>query len=82
MTNKIIKNVKTIQIYDLLHVKKNNNKINALNKQNHYMKNQNMINHSSFKINNNESLLINIQKIIAMLKVFNDNQKQYSIIKN
>ena len=40
------------------------------------------MNHSIFKINDDESLLINIQKINVILKMFNDDQKQYSIIKN
>ena len=46
------------------------------------MKNKNMMNHNIFKINDDESLSINIQKINAILKIFNDDQKQYSIIKN
>ena len=41
-----------------------------------------MINHNICKINDDESLSINIQKINAILKIFNDDQKQYSIIKN
>ena len=58
-SNKIIKNVKTIQIHDLLHIKKND-RTNVLNKQNNYMKNKNTTNYSIFKINDNESLSINI----------------------
>ena len=46
------------------------------------MKNKNMMNHNIFKINDDESLSINIQKINVILKIFNDDQKQYSIIKN
>ena len=76
----MIKNVKTKQIHDLLHIK--NDKINTLNKQNNYMKNKNTINHSIFKINDDELLSINIQNINTILKIFNDNQKQYLIIKN
>ena len=81
-SNEIIENVKTIQIHDSLHIRKKNDKTNALNKQNNYMKNKNMMNHNIFKINDDESLSINIQKINAILKIFNDDQKQYSIIKN
>ena len=40
------------------------------------------MNHSIFKINDDESLSINIQKINTTLKIFNDDQKQYSIVKN
>ena len=61
---------------------KKNDRTNALNKRNDYMKNKNMINHSIFKINDDESLSINVQKINVILKIFNDDQKQYSIIKN
>ena len=69
----MIKNVKTIQIHDSLHIRKKNDKTNALNKQNNYMKNKNMMNHSIFKINDDKLLSINIQKINAILKIFNDN---------
>ena len=77
----MIKNFKTIQIYDLLHIKKNNDKTNALNKQNNYIKNKNTTNHSIFKINDNELLLINIQKMNITLKIFNDKNEQFLIIK-
>ena len=46
------------------------------------MKNKNTINHSIFKINDDESLSINVQKINAILKIFNNYQKQYLMIKN
>ena len=78
----MIENVKTIQIHDSLHIRKKNGKTNALNKRNDYIKNKNMINHSIFKINDDESLSINVQKINAILKIFNDNQKQHLKIKN
>ena len=68
----MIKNVKIIQIHDSLHIKKSNDKTNALNKRNNYMKNKNTINYNIFKINDDESLSINIQKINAILKIFND----------
>ena len=68
--------------FTIRYTSKKNDKTNALNKRNDYMKNKNIINHSIFKINDNESLLINIQKINAILKIFNDDQKQYLIIKN
>ena len=58
-SNEIIKNVKTIQIHNSLHIKKND-KTNALNKRNDYMKNKNMMNHNIFKINDDESLSINV----------------------
>ena len=67
----MIENVKTIQIHDSLHIKKND-KINALNRQNDYMKNKNMMNHNIFKINDDELLSVNIQKINVILKIFND----------
>ena len=70
-SNEMIKNIKTIQIHDLLHIKKND-RTNALNKRNDYMKNKNIINHNIFKINDDKSLSINIQKINAILKIFND----------
>ena len=40
------------------------------------------MNYNISKINDNESLSVNIQKINATLKIFNDDQKQYSIVKN
>ena len=60
--------------------KKQQNK--RIKQKNDYMKNKNMINHNIFKINDDKSLSNNIQKINAILKIFNDDQKQYLIIKN
>ena len=81
-SNEMIKNVKTIYKFTIHYTSKKNDRTNALNKRNDYMKNKNMMNHNIFKINDDESLSINIQKINAILKIFNDDQKQYSIIKN
>ena len=61
---------------------KKNDRTNALNKQNNYIKNKNTTNYNIFKINDDELLSINIQKINVMLKIFNDKNEQYSIIKN
>ena len=75
---KMLKQYKFMIRYTL----KKNDKTNALNKQNDYIKNKNTINYNIFKINDNKSLLINVQKMNATLKIFNNKQKQYSIIKN
>ena len=39
------------------------------------MKTKNMINYNILKINDDELLSINVQKINVILKIFNDNQK-------
>ena len=62
-SNEMIKNVKIIQIHDLLYIKKND-KTNALNRRNDYIKNKNTINHNIFKINDDKSLLFFIFIII------------------
>lgn len=45
------------------------------------MKNKITTNHNIFRINDDESISINIQKINATLQIFMNNNKQFFIIK-
>ena len=58
--------------FTIRYTSKKNDKINALNKQNNYMKNKKTMNHNIFKINDDKSLLINVQKMNTTLKIFNN----------
>lgn len=64
----------------MLHVKKND-KIDALNQQNNYIKNKNMNKHNILKINIDKFLSINIKKLNITLQIFRNITKQYFIIK-
>jgi len=58
---------------------KDNNKANALNKRNNYIKTKKSFNYNIFKINKNKSLLANKHKLNAILRVFRDNKEEFSI---
>ena len=59
---------------------KKNGRTNSLNKQQNYKK---KIKHSILKINNDELISVNVQKLKETLQIFKNDQKQFSItIKN
>ena len=60
---------------------KKNDRINAINRRSNYMRNKKVFNHNVFKINDDELLSLNRRKFNAMLRIFRDDQKQYSIMK-
>ena len=61
--------------------RKKNDKTDALNRRNDYMKTKEIFNHNILKINKNESLSINRHKLNAILRILKDDKKQYSIEK-
>ena len=48
---------------------KNNNKVDAFNKRNNYIKTKKLFNYSILKINKNKLLLINKYKLNAILQI-------------
>ena len=45
------------------------------------MRNKKIFNQSVFKINDDELLLLNKREFNTMLRIFHDDQKQYSVVK-
>ena len=60
---------------------KKNDRADAINWKSNYMRSKKVFNHSVFKINDDESLSSNRRKFNVMLRIFRDDQKQYSIMK-
>ena len=60
---------------------KENDRTDALNRKNDYMRNKKISNQNVFKINDDESLSSNKQEFNVMLRILCDNQEQYSMIK-
>jgi len=60
---------------------KDNNKANALNKRNNYIKTKKLFNYNIFKINKNESLLINKYKLNVILRILRNNKEKFLIKK-
>ena len=59
-----------------------NNKINTLSWWSNYMRSKKMFDQNVLKINNNELLSFNRREFNTTMRIFRDNRKQYSIIKN
>jgi len=60
---------------------KDNNKTNALNKRSNYIKTKKLFNYNILKINKNKLLLTNKYKLNAILQIFRNNKKEFSIKK-
>ena len=69
MINRMIRIFKTIQIYDAIYLKKNNDRADALNKKNDHMKKKLKFSHNIFKLNKNQLLSANIKKLSAIIKI-------------
>ena len=60
---------------------KKNNRIDALSRRSDYMHNKEVFNQSILKINNDESLSFNKREFNVIIRIFRDDQEQYSVIK-
>ena len=60
---------------------KDNDKANALNKRNNYIKTKKSFNYNIFKINKDKSLLANKYKLNVTLQILKDNKKEFLIKK-
>ena len=59
---------------------KDNDKVDALNKRNNYIKTK-LFNYSILKVNKNESLSINKYELNAILRILKDDKKEFLIKK-
>jgi len=62
-------------------LEKENGKADALSRRSDYIKTKKSFNHSIFKINNNESLLINKHELNAILRILRDESEKFLIKK-
>ncbi len=62
-------------------LEKENGKANALSRRNDHIKTKKSFNHSIFKVNDDESLLINKHKLNAILRILRDELKKFLIKK-
>ncbi len=60
---------------------KDNDKANALNKRNNYIKTKKSFNYNIFKINKNKSLLANKYELNATLRILRNDKEKFSIKK-
>ena len=60
---------------------KENDRADALNRRNDYMRSKEVFNQSVFKINNDELLSLNRREFNVVLRILRNNREQYSVIK-
>ncbi len=60
---------------------KNNNRANALNRKNNYIKTKKLFNYTILKINKNKLLLANKYELNTILQILKDNKKEILIKK-